>query len=131
MSQDKTFLRKLISVFETNDLVIEHMPSSVDSISVLVATSQISSKLSKLKNEIMIYCNPDNISHYDNMALLAVVGRGMIETKGISAKVFTSLAQAGVNIKMISQGSSELNIIVGIENKDFENGVKAIYDAFE
>ena len=65
------------------------------------------------------------------MALIAVVGRGMIKTKGISAKVFTALSNKGINIRMITQGSSELNIIIGIENKDFEEAIAAIYGAFE
>ncbi len=130
MTSEIDFFRKLVSVFETNDVHIEHMPSSIDSISVIVPSSQIDSKLKKLLEEIRIYCKPDNITTYPNMALVAVVGRGMISTKGISGKIFTALANAGVNIRMITQGSSELNIIVGIENEDFDKAVEAIYKAF-
>lgn len=130
MTSEKDFFRKLVSVFETNDIDIEHMPSSIDSISVIVPSSQVDSKLKKLLEEIRIYCRPDNITTYPNMALVAVVGRGMISTKGISGKIFTALANAGVNIRMITQGSSELNIIVGIENEDFDKAVEAIYRAF-
>ena len=79
---------------------------------------------------IQIYCEPDNIITSSNMALIAVVGRGMIHTKGVSARLFTALAQAGINIRMISQGSSELNIIIGVENSDFEKSIDAIYQAF-
>ncbi len=131
MGNEKGFFRKLISVFETNDILIEHMPSSIDSISVIVADSEINSKLEKVIEEIRIYCNPDNIVCYPDMALIAVVGRGMIKTKGISAKVFTALAKGGVNIRMISQGSSELNIIIGVEDSDFEKAIAAIYEAFK
>lgn len=130
MNSDKSFLRKLVSVFETNDISIEHMPSGIDSISVVVSDEELNGKLSKIKEEMRIYLNPDNIISSSNMALVAVVGRGMIRTKGISARVFTALSSNGVNIRMISQGSSELNIIIGIENSDFETAIKAIYKAF-
>ncbi len=130
MSNERSFLRKLISVFETNNISVEHMPSSIDSISVVVASSEISPKLDKVLEEIRIYCNPDKIVYYTDMSLIAVVGRGMIGTMGISAKIFTALASDEVNIRMISQGSSELNIIIGIENKDFNKAVRSIYKAF-
>ena len=130
MTSEKGFFRKLISVFETNDIGIEHMPSSIDSISVIVSDRDLNGKLSKITEEIKIYCNPDNVVSYRGMALIAVVGRGMINTKGISAKVFTALSNEGINIRMISQGSSELNIIIGVENKDFEKAISAIYYAF-
>lgn len=130
MNAEQGFIRKLISVFETNDINIEHMPSGIDSISVIVSDQELGSKLKKVKEEIQIYCDPDSIVSQSNMALIAVVGRGMIHTKGISAKVFTALSSAGVNIRMISQGSSELNIIIGIENSDFDQAIKAIYQAF-
>lgn len=130
MGLEKGFFRKLISVLETNDIAIEHMPSSIDSISLIVSDSELNSKLEKVIEEIRIYCNPDSIICYPNMALIAVVGRGMINTKGISAKVFTALAKSGINVRMITQGSSELNIIVGIENADFEKAIAAIYEAF-
>lgn len=131
MTSEQGFFRKLISVFETNDITIEHMPSSIDSISVIVSDVGLNGKLKKVMNEIQIYCNPDNVISYPSMALIAVVGRGMINTKGISAKVFTALSEGGVNIRMISQGSSELNIIIGVENNDFERAIEAIYMAFK
>ncbi|NLN49274.1 MAG: aspartate kinase [Clostridiales bacterium] len=130
MGAEKGFFRKLMSVLETNNVAIEHMPSSIDSISLIIANFELNSKLDRIIEEIRIYCNPDSIICYPNMALIAVVGRGMINTKGISAKIFTALANKGVNIRMISQGSSELNIIVGIENVDFEKAITAIYEAF-
>jgi aspartate kinase len=131
MTADRGFLRKMISVFETNDIQIEHMPSSIDSISVIVSDKELNSKLNKVMEEISIYCNPDNIVTYPQMSLIAVVGRGMIKTKGISARIFSSLAENGVNVRMISQGSSELNVIIGVENKDFEKAISAIYYAFQ
>lgn len=130
MTEEKGFIRKLASVLESNDITIEHLPTSIDSVSVIVSSSQLDSKLDKVKEEIRIYCRPDNIEAYSNIALIAVVGRGMKNKKGTSARVFTALANAGINIRMISQGFRELNIIIGIENDDFEEAIKAIYDAF-
>lgn len=131
MNSETGILRKLISVFETNDISIEHVPTGIDSISVIVSDSELNSKIDKVMEEIRIYCNPDSISCYPNMALIAVVGRGMISATGVSAKIFTALGNVGVNVRMISQGSSELNIIIGIENDDFNLAMTAIYKAFE
>lgn len=131
MNVEKGFIRKLISIFEANDISIEHIPSSIDSISIIVADSEIKDKEKKIVEEIKIYCNPDSVNVYPGMALLTVVGRGMVKTKGTSAKIFTSLYEAGVNVRMITQGSSELNIIIGIETRDFEKAVRAIYGAFK
>ena len=111
MISEKDFLRKLITVLETNNISIEHMPSSIDSISLVVPAAQINSKLDKVIEEIKIYCNPDSIISYPDMALIAVVGRGMIRTKGILSKIFTALSDSGTNIRMVIQGSSELNEI--------------------
>lgn len=130
MTEDLSFFRKLVSVFETNDVPIAHMPSAIDSVSIIVADSHLNGKLKKIIEEIRIYCMPDTIDAFPSMALIAVVGRGMINTKGISARIFKSLADHQVNIRMISQGSSEINVIVGIENRDFEEAIRAIYNTF-
>ncbi|MFA5576585.1 MAG: aspartate kinase [Tissierellaceae bacterium] len=130
-NEEKGFLRKVISVFETNNIDIEHMPSGIDSISVIVSNAHMNGKFEKIREELRIYCNPDTISYDANMALIAVVGRGMIRTQGISARVFTAMKEAGVNIRMITQGSSELNIIIGIENEDFDTAIESVYKAFE
>lgn len=131
MSEQQDFLRKVITVMETNNISVEHMPTSIDSISLVVSTVQLNSKLDKIMEEIKIYCHPDSIIAYPNMALIAVVGRKMIRTKGISSKIFTALANSGINIRMITQGSSELNVIIGVETIDFEASISAIYYAFE
>lgn len=130
MNTEKDFFRKLTTVFESNDLSIEHMPSSIDSVSVIVSDSQIAPKLNKVMEELKIYLNVDSISWERDISLIAVVGRGMINEKGVSSRTFTALARAGVNIKMISQGSSEINIIIGVETKDFEKAIEAIYREF-
>lgn len=130
MNTEKDFFRKLTTVFESNDILIEHMPSSIDSVSVLVSDSEITSKLNKVLEELKIYLDVDKISWQRDISLIAVVGRGMINEKGVSSRTFTALAKEGVNIKMISQGSSEINIIIGVETKDFEKAIRSIYREF-
>lgn len=130
MNTEKDFFRKLTTVFESNDILIEHMPSSIDSVSVLVSDSSITPKLNKVLEELKIYLDVDKISWERDISLIAVVGRGMINEKGVSSRTFTALAKEGVNIKMISQGSSEINIIIGVETKDFEKAIRSIYKEF-
>jgi aspartate kinase len=130
MNADLGFFRKICSVFETNEISIEHMPSSIDSVSIIVPSDQIAGKLQKVLEEIKIYTSPDAVTIEDKISLIAIVGKGMVKKKGISSKIFTALAKENINIKMINQGSSELNIIIGVDEKDFEKSIKAIYDSF-
>lgn len=130
MNNEKDFFRKLTTVFESNDISIEHMPSGIDTVSVLVADSYITTKLKKVLEELQIYLNVDSISWERDISLIAVVGRGMKKEKGVSSRTFTALAKEGVNVRMISQGSSEINIIIGVETCDFEKAIRAIYDEF-
>ena len=130
MSQEVGFVRRLAGVFADKDVSLEHMPSGIDTISVVVDNDELNGKLDDIVDEIQRQLQPDTIDVFENMALIATVGRGMSSRTGTSAKLFTALAEAGVNVRMIDQGSSEINIIVGVQNKDFEKAVKAIYDAF-
>lgn len=130
MSQEVGFVRRLAGVFADKDVSLEHMPSGIDTISVVVDNDELNGKVDDIVDEIQRQLQPDTIDVFENMALIATVGRGMSSRTGTSAKLFTALAEAGVNIRMIDQGSSEINIIVGVQNKDFEKAVKAIYDAF-
>ncbi|HHT24420.1 MAG TPA: aspartate kinase [Clostridiaceae bacterium] len=130
MTEDLSFFRKLCSVFETNGIQIHHMPSSIDTVSLIVREESMQGKERKILEEIDIYCSPDRIEIMPGLALLAVVGENMAMRAGVSARVFGALAEAGINIRMISQGSSEFNIIVGIANNDFENAVSTIYNEF-
>lgn len=130
MVSDLGYFRKLSSVFETNEIPIEHMPSSIDSVSIIVESSKIAGKLNKIIEEIKIYTSPDAITVEDNISLIAIVGKGMVKKKGMSSQIFTAIAENNINIKMINQGSSELNIIIGVEDKDFEKAIKSIYQSF-
>lgn len=130
MNSELGFGRKLLSILEANAVSFEHIPSGIDTMSVVIADSQLKGKIDKVLEEIRCQCKPDSLDVYPNMALIATVGRGMVYTPGIAAKLFTALAQANINVRMIDQGSSELNIIVGVQTNDFEKAVQAIYQAF-
>lgn len=130
MNVEQGFCRRILSVLEDNNVSFEHIPSGVDTISLVIAQSQLDGKLERILKEIEIKCKPDSIDIHPDIALVAVVGIGMLRTIGISAKIFEALAKEDINITMISQGSSEINIIVGVENSNFENAVRAIYKAF-
>ncbi len=130
MNAEVGFGRRVLQVLEEQGISYEHTPSGIDTMSVVVADSQLKGKLDKVLEELRERCEPDALEVEPSMALIAVVGRGMAQTPGMAAKVFGSLGEAGVNIRMIDQGSSELNIIVGVDARDFENAVRAIYRRF-
>lgn len=130
MNAEVGFGRRVLAVLEHEGICFEHLPSGIDTMCVVVATSEISDKKQKLIDTIISEVSPDTVSIEDGLALLAVVGRGMIKATGSAAKVFTALANAGINVRMIDQGSSELNIIIGIDESDYEHALNAIYDEF-
>lgn len=130
MNNELGFCRKVLSILEMNNISFENMPSGIDTVCLVVADSQLKKKKDMIIEEIRRNCNPDSIVVHPNMAMIATVGKGMAKNKGVAAKIFGALAKANVNIRMIDQGSSEMNILVGIENDDFELGIKSIYDAF-
>ena len=130
LSSERGFLRKLAGILEDNDVAIEHLPSGIDTVSLVLDNRTIDGRQDELVDEIKRQLKPDQIEISDNMALIATVGSGMSSRIGVSATLFTALAEAKVNIRMIDQGSSEMNIIVGVENRDFETAIKAIYNAF-
>jgi aspartate kinase len=130
MNAEIGFCRKVLEVFEDNDISFEHMPSGVDTMSLVVATSYLEGRRERLVASINKSVRPDSISIEDGLALLAVVGRGMVKARGTAARVFDAISGAGVNIRMIDQGSSELNIIVGVEERDLNLALSAIYSEF-
>ena len=131
LSSEKGFMRRLFGIFDDSNIAIEHTPSGIDTVSVVVSNSDLAGKLGKLVADIERTIRPDKIDVFEDMALIATVGRGMNRRLGVSAKIFSALAAAEVNVRMIDQGSTEMNIIVGVENPDFEKAIKAIYNAFE
>lgn len=130
MNTEIGFGRKCLSVIEESKVSFEHMPSGIDTLSIIVNGAEFSEHRQKVIDGINAAVQPDAISYENELALIAVVGHGMLRKKGLSAKVFTALAEAGVNIRMINQGSSELNIIIGIDEADYETAIRAIYHAF-
>ncbi len=124
------FCRKVLQVFEDNGLSIEHMPSGIDTMTVFVHQSEFVDKEQQVISGIHRAVQPDILELESGLALIAIVGRGMRDTRGVAGKVFSALAAKNINIKMIDQGSSELNIIIGVKEKYFEEAIQTLYDTF-
>ena len=130
MNSEIGFGRKVLQVFEDQGISFEHVPSGIDTMTVYVHQDEFEEKEQQVIAGIHRAVQPDFVEMESDLALIAVVGRGMKSHRGTAGRVFAALAHAHVNVKMIDQGSSELNIIIGVENRDFEAAVKAIYDIF-
>ena len=130
MNNEIGFGRKVLQVFEDNGISFEHMPSGIDTMTIFVHQDEFMDKEQQVVSGIHRLAHPDSVEIEADLALIAVVGRGMRATRGTAGRIFSALAHADVNVKMIDQGSSELNIIIGVANADFEAAIKAIYDIF-
>lgn len=130
MNSEVGFCKRVLEVFEQNQISIEHMPSGIDTMTIFVHQDEFEEKEQQVIAGIHRAVNPDFLELESDLALIAVVGRGMKATRGTSGRIFSALAHANVNVKMIDQGSSELNIIIGVRNHDFEAAIEAIYDIF-
>ncbi len=130
MNSEIGFGRKVLQVFEDNGLSFEHMPSGVDTMSIVVHQEEFEPYEQAVLAGIHRAGMPDSVEVESDIALIAVVGRGMKASQGVAGRLFSALGHARVNVKMIDQGSSELNIIVGVRNEDFETAIRVIYDIF-
>lgn len=130
MNSEVGFVRKVLSIVEKYNINMEHMPTGIDTMSVIIPTEEIEDKLEYVISDINKAVNPGLIYVYKNISLIAVVGHGMSRTAGTAAKIFSALADANVNIRMIDQGSSEINIIIGVDENNMEKAIKAIYNKF-
>lgn len=130
MNSEIGFGRKVLQAFEENGISFEHVPSGIDTLTVFVHQDEFMHKEQKVVAGIHRLANPDSIEIESDLALIAVVGRGMKSTRGTAGRIFSALAHANVNVRMIDQGSSEQNIIIGVADEDFETAIKAIYDIF-
>ena len=130
MNSEIGFGRKVLEILEDNEISFEHLPSGIDTMSIVVSTVALDEHKDKVINAITRNVKADSVTIEDGLALIAIVGRGMVKAKGTAARVFNSISAAGVNIRMIDQGSSEISIIVGIEEHDFEKALDAIYHEF-
>ncbi len=130
MNSEIGFCRKVLQVFEENDISIEHMPSGIDTMTIFVHKDVFEEKEQQVLAGIHKAVQPDHIELESDLALIAIVGRGMRATRGTAGRIFSALAHAHINVKMIDQGSSELNIIVGVRHDDFKNAIRALYKIF-
>ena len=130
MTAELGFGRRVLEVFEKNGVSFEHMPSGIDTMSVIVTQEEFADKEQEILAGLHRNCHPDMIEIETDLALIAVVGRAMKANRGTAGRIFSALAHAHVNVKMIDQGSSELNVIIGVSESDFETAVKSIYDIF-
>ena len=130
MNTEVGFGRKVLEVFEDNEISFEHLPSGIDTMSVVLSSASLDGRREKIMNTIVRAVKPDSVFIEDELALIAVVGRGMVKAKGTAARVCDALARADINIRMIDQGSSELNIIVGVDDDTYEDALRAIYAEF-
>ena len=130
MNAEVGFGRRVLEVLEVNGMCFEHLPSGIDNMSVIVNTHELEGRRERIVNGICRSVNPDSVEIEDGLALIAVVGRAMVKAKGTAARVFKAISGAGINIRMIDQGSSEISIIVGVEEADFEDAMRAIYQEF-
>ncbi len=130
MNSEIGFGRRVLEVLEREGISFEHLPSGVDTMTVVVASDALEGKLDRVIEKLNSAVNPDSIAVNDGIALIAVVGRGMKNAKGTAARIFKAIAEADVNIRMIDQGSSELNIIIAVDECDFEKAMNAIYHEY-
>lgn len=130
MNAELGFGCRMLTALEKNNMRFEHMPSGIDTLGVVLANSEIEGKQPQLLDDVYNLCEPDSLEVFHGLALIATVGRGMISKIGVASRLFTALAEHNINIRMIDQGSSEINIIVGVDEKDFEKAIRAIYSAF-
>ena len=130
MSNQVGVLRRMLSVLEKYGISVDYVPNGIDNVSAVLATDDLAPNLYAVLGEIKKECEPDTLDVYDQIAVVAAVGRKMAFRPGISGKIFATLGEAGVNIRMINQGPDELNIIFGVDNKDFKEAIKVLYNSF-
>ena len=130
MNSEVGFGRKVLEVFDNEGISFEHMPSGIDTMTIFVQQDEFEEHEQRVISGIHRAVEPDDVELESDLALIAVVGRGMKQTRGTAGRIFSALAHAHVNVKMIDQGSSELNIIIGVREHDFEAAIQAIYDIF-
>ena len=123
-------LRKVLSVLERHNISVDYVPNGIDNVSVVMPTESVASSLYTIMGEIQRDVEPDTLDVHDQIAVVAAVGRKMAFRPGISGKIFAALGEAGINIRMINQGPDELNIIFGVDNRDFKKAIRVLYESF-
>ena len=130
MPESVGFCRKILSVFEKYGVSVEHLPTGIDSIGMIIQEKYVHNCLYDIIAEIKEKAEPDDIKYIPDLALIATVGRNMSSRIGTSGKLFTALGKNDVNVKIMIQAFNEINILVGVDESDMEKGIRAIYDAF-
>jgi aspartate kinase len=129
MNKEVGFGRRLLGLFEAKQINFEHLPSGIDSVSVVVKSEELDPHRKSILEDIQSHLKVDELKTFPNIALIAVVGSGMAYHPGVAATIFKALADANVNIRLIDQGASELNIIIGVQDTDFDKSINALYSA--
>ena len=130
MSNQVGVLHKVLTILVRHNVSVDYVPNGIDNVSIVLPTESIASKLYTILGEIQQEVEPDALDVHDQIAIVAAVGRQMASRPGISGKLFGALGEAGINIRMINQGPDELNIIFGVDNRDFKNAIKVLYNSF-
>ena len=130
MNSEVGFIRDVLDVFAQLNINVEHIPSGIDTLSIIADAVSLAGKEEQLLSALRKAVQPEHLELEPDIAMLAVVGRGMRKTRGTAARIFAALAHGRINVKMIDQGSSELNVIVGVNEHDLNQAIRCIYDAF-
>lgn len=131
MASSVGVIKEALSIFNKRNIAVEHVPTGIDRFSVVVSTNKVINELNKIKRELKNNCCADNVKVYSNLALIASVGRNMVKKSSVLKKIFKALEKENIDIKMICQGLSDINIIIGVDNKDFVKCISAIYSEFK
>ena len=130
MNKEIGFVRRALAIVEDEGVSFDHIPTGIDSLSMVIATSELEDKLDDILEAFRIQLKPDEITVEKGIAMIAVVGRRMKNNVGVSARICKALAESGINIRMLNQGTGEINVIVGVEGADFEQAIRVIYEEF-
>ena len=130
MNKEIGFVRRALAIVEDEGVSFDHIPTGIDSLSMVIATSELEDKLDDILEAFRIQLKPDEITVEKGIAMIAVVGRRMKNNVGVSARICKALAESGINIRMLNQGTGEINVIVGVEGADFEQAIRVIYKEF-
>ena len=130
LSNEVGLLRRILSIYERHNISVVYVPNGIDNVSVVIETEAIAPKLYTILAEVQQEIQPDTLNVIDQIAVVAAVGRRMASRPGISGQIFGALGDAGINIRWITQSPDELNIIFGVDNKDFKKAIRTLYDSF-
>jgi len=130
MTGEVGVLRKVLSVLERHNISVDFVPNGIDTVSLVMPTATLAPHLYTILAEIQQDVQPDSLEVMDQISIVAAVGHRMAFRPGVSGQIFAALGKAGINIRMINQGPDELNIIFGVDNRDFAEAIRVLYNSF-